>query len=244
MKDFWKDVRYALRMLGKSPAFTAVAVLTLAVGIGANAAVFSVVNSFLFHPLPVRDAGRLVVVGNGTHDYQSPHELSNPDFKDFQAQSDAFSDMTAYLIRFAGLSADNRSERVLATYVKGNYFSSLGLQPALGRLFLPGEGETPGKDPVIVLGYAYWVRRFNGDASIVGKSVNLNGRPAMVVGIAPKGFFGTFFIAEANVYLPLAMLGDSPEARKILNNRDERQLRVLGHLKPGISRERRAFRFR
>ena len=238
MKDFWKDVRYALRMLGKSPAFTAVAVLTLAVGIGANAAVFSVVNSFLFHPLPVRDAGRLVVVGNGTHDYQSPHELSNPDFKDFQAQSDAFSDMTAYLIRFAGLSADNRSERVLATYVKGNYFSSLGLQPALGRLFLPGEGETPGKDPVIVLGYAYWVRRFNGDASIVGKSVNLNGRPAMVVGIAPKGFFGTFFIAEANVYLPLAMLGDSPEARKILNNRDERQLRVLGHLKPGISREK------
>jgi predicted permease len=238
MKDFWKDVQYAMRMLGKSPAFTAVAVLTLAVGIGANAAVFSVVNSFLFHPLPVKDPGRLVVIANGTHDYQNPHEFSNPDFKDFQTQTDAFSDMTAYLIQFAGLSADNRSERVLTTYVKGNYFSALGLQPVLGRLFLPSEGETPGKDPIIVLGYAYWMQRFNGDPSIVGKSVNLNGRPVTVVGVAPKGFFGTFFIVEANVYAPLGMLGNTPESMKILNNRDERQLRVLGHLKPGVTMEK------
>jgi predicted permease len=238
MKDFWKDVRYGIRILGKSPAFTAVAILTLAVGIGANAAVFSVVNSFLFHPLPVRDPGRLVVVANGTHDYQNPHELSNPDFKDFQAQSDAFSDMTAYLIHFGGLSADNRSERVLATYVKGNYFSALGLQPTLGRLFLPSEGETPGKDPIIVLGYAYWKQRFNGDPSIVGKSVNLNGQPVTVVGVAPKGFFGTFFIVESNVYVPLAMLGKDADSAKILNSRSERQLRVLAHLKPGITMER------
>lgn len=111
MKDFWNDVRYGIRMLGKSPAFTAVAILTLAVGIGANAAVFSVVNSFLLHPLPVRDPGRLVVVANGTHDYEDPHEVSNPDFKDFQAQSDAFSDMTAYLINFAGLNAENELRR-------------------------------------------------------------------------------------------------------------------------------------
>ncbi len=238
MKDFWNDVRYGIRMLGKSPAFTAVAILTLAVGIGANAAVFSVVNSFLLHPLPVRDPGRLVVVANGTHDYEDPHEVSNPDFKDFQAQSDAFSDMTAYLINFAGLSANNRSERVLATYVKGNYFTALGLQPALGRLFLPSEGETHGADPVIVLGYSYWMQRFNGDPSIVGKSVNLNGQPVTVVSVAPKGFFGTFFIVEANVYVPLGMIATSPDSAKILNNRSERQLRVLAHLKPGISMEK------
>src|ERR1700734_1935519 len=225
MRDFWSDVRHGARMLGKSPAFTAVAILTLAVGIGANAAVFSVVNSFLLHPLPVRDPGRLVVVANGTHDYEDPHEVSNPDFKDFQAQSDAFSDMTAYLINFAGLSADNRSERVLATYVKGNYFTALGLQPAVGRLFLPSEGETRGADPIIVLGYSYWMQRFNGDPSIVGKSVNLNGQPVTVVGVAPKGFFGTFFIVEANVYVPLAMIATSPDSAKILNNRSERQLR-------------------
>ena len=238
MRDFWCDVRYAARMLAKSPAFTLLAMLTLAVGIGANTAVFSVVNSFLFHPLPVRDPGRLVVVANGTDDYQSPHEVSNADFKDFQSQSDTFADMTAYLIHFSGLTADNRSERVLATYVKGNYFSALGLQPALGRLFLPKEGETLDADPVIVLGYSYWKRRFNGDASIVGKTVILNGQPVTVVGVAPPGFFGTFFIVESNVYVPLGMLGNDAESKKIFNNRGERQLRALAHLKPGISMEK------
>jgi predicted permease len=238
MRDFWNDVRYGARMLAKSPAFTIVAILTLAVGIGANTAVFSVVNSFLFHPLPVRDPGRLVVVANGTDDYQSPHEVSNADFKDFQSQSDAFSDMTAYLIHFSGLTANNRSERVLATYVKGNYFSALGLQPALGRLFLPSEGETLDADPVIVLGYSYWKQRFNGDASIVGKTVILNGQTVTVVGVAPKGFFGTFFIVESNVYVPLGMLGNDAESKKIFNNRGERQLRALAHLKPGITMEK------
>ena len=238
MRDFWSDVRYGARMLAKSPAFTLVAILTLALGIGVNTAVFSVVNSFLFHPLPVRDAGRLVVVANGTHDYQSPHEVSNADFKDFQSQSDVFSDMTAYLIHFSGLAADNRSERVLATYVKGNYFSALGLQPALGRLFLPSEGETLGGDPVIVLGYSYWKQRFNGDPSIVGKTVHLNGQPVTVVGVAPKGFFGTFFIVESDVYVPLGMLGNDVESKKIFHNRGERQLRVLAHLKTGITMEK------
>src|ERR1700722_20533162 len=155
-------------------------------------------DTFLFHPLPVRDPGRLVVVANGTHDYQSPHEVSNADFKDFQSQSDAFADMTAYLIHFSGLTANNRSERVLATYVKGNYFSALGLQPALGRPFLPSEGETLDADPVIVLGYSYWKQRFNEVTSIVAKTVILNGQPVTVVGVAPKGFFGTFFIVESN----------------------------------------------
>ena len=237
MKDFWQDVRYGIRMLAKSPAFTIIAILTLAVGIGANVAVFSVVNTFLLSPLPVKDPGRLVVVANSTNGYQDPHELSNPDLKDFEAQSDSFSDVTAFLINFAGLSADNRSERVLVTYAKGNYFSALGLQPVLGRMFLPSEGETPGADPIIVLGYSYWQRRFNGDPSIVGKSVNLNGHPVTIVGVAPKGFFGTFFIVESNIYAPLAMLPSGPDTAKILTDRDERQLRVLAHLKPGVTAE-------
>jgi predicted permease len=237
VKDFWQDVRYGIRMLGKSPAFTIVAILTLAVGIGANVAVFSIVNTFLLSPLPVKDAGRLVVVANSTHGYEDPHELSNPDFKDFKAQNNVLSDMTAFLFNFGGLSADNRSERVLVTYAKGDYFSALGLQPALGRLFLPGEGETPGADPIVVLGYSYWQRRFNGDTSIVGKSVNLNGQPVTVVGVAPKGFFGTFFIVESNVYVPLGMLPKDPDTVKILTDRNERQLRVLAHVKPGVTNE-------
>src|ERR1700733_10995562 len=152
MKNLWQDVRYGLRMLAKSPGFTAVAVLTLAAGIGANTAVFSIVNSFLLNPLPVKDPAHLVVVAYHDPKANYPHELSNADFQDFQAHSQVTSSMTAFLVNFAGLSTGNRSERVLVTYAKGNYFSSLGIQPALGRLFLPAEGDAPGADPVIVLG--------------------------------------------------------------------------------------------
>ena len=235
MKDFWSDVRYGIRMLAKSPAFTLIAILTLAVGIGANAAVFSVVNAFLLAPLPVKDPSRFVVVANRTPGYNVPHEISNPDFKDFAAQNDSFSDMTASLINFAGLSADNRSERVGVTYAKGNYFTSLGLQPAAGRLLLPSEGETPGADPVLVLGYSYWQRRFGGDPSVVGKTVKLDGQPMTIIGVAPKGFFGTFFIVDSDAYAPLAMLPPSPDTTQILTNRNERQLRAFAHLKPGVT---------
>jgi predicted permease len=235
MKDFWQDVRYGIRMLAKSPGFTAIAVLTLAAGIGANTAVFSVVNSFLFNPLPVRDADHLVVVAYHTADDDDPRAISHLDFKDLQAQNDSFADMTAYMIRFAGLSADHRSERVLVTYTEGNYFSSLGIQPALGRLLLPSEGETPGQNPVVVLGYAYWMKRFNGDPSVVGKNVDLNGSPVTIVGVGPKNFHGTFYIVESDVYAPIGMVVKNLDASKTLTNRAERDARVLGHLKPGVS---------
>ncbi|MFZ0968363.1 MAG: ABC transporter permease, partial [Candidatus Acidiferrales bacterium] len=233
-----QDIRIALRMLAKNPGFSMVVVLTLALGIGANTAVFSIVNSFLFNPLPVRDAGRLIVVAYHDPQLSFAHQVSNPDFQDFQAHSDVTSDMTAFLVNFAGLSGDNRSERILVTYAKGNYFSSLGVQPALGRLFLPSEGEVPGADPIIVLGHSYWMRRFNGDPSVVGKSVNLNGRPVTVVGVVPKAFFGTFYIVESDAYVPLGMYAGSGGSPNILTDRKDRQLRALAHLKPGVSIER------
>ncbi len=235
MRDIWQDVRYGIRMLAKSPGFTAIAVLTLAAGIGANTAVFSVVNSFLFKPLAVRDASHLVVVADHTPDDDDPREVSHLDFKDLQAQNDSFTDMTAYLIHFAGLSADNRSERVLVTYTEGNYFSSLGIQPALGRMLLPSEGETAGQNPVVVLGYAYWMKRFNGDPSVVGKSVNLNGSPVTIVGVGPKNFHGTFYIVESDVYAPIGMVAKNLEDLGVLTNRAEREMRVLGHLKSGVT---------
>jgi predicted permease len=235
MKDLWQDVRYGIRMLAKSPGFTAIAVLTLAVGIGANTAVFSVVNSFLFRPLPVRDASHLVVIAQHDADDTDPTQISHLDFKDFQAQNNVLSDMTAYLIHFAGLSADHRSERVLVAYVEGNYFTSLGVQPALGRVFLPSEGVTPGKDPFLILGYSYWQRRFNGDPSVVGKTVDLNGQPVTIVGVGPKNFHGTFYIVESDVYAPLASIVAQLDSSKTLINRADRQVRALAHLKPGVS---------
>ena len=235
MKNLWQDIRFGIRMLAKSPGFTAIAVLTLAAGIGANTAVFSVVNSFLFNPLPVRDAGRLVVVAYHTADDDDPREISHLDFKDLQARNDSFSDMTAYMIHFAGLSADHRSERVLVTYTEGNYFSALGIQPALGRMFLLSDGESPGQNPVVVLGYAYWMKRFNGDPSIIGRSVDLSGSPVTIVGVAPKDFHGTFYIVESDVYAPIGLVVKNLDASKTRSNRAERQMRVLAHLKPGVT---------
>ena len=230
-----QDVRVAARMLLRSPGFSAVVVLTLALGIGANTAVFSIVNSFLFNPLPVKDPGHLIVMAYEDPKAAFPHEVSNPDLQDFQAHSEVTSDMTAFLVNFAGLSTGNRSERVFVTFAKGNYFSMLGVQPALGRLFLPAEGQTAGADPVIVLGYTYWMRRFNGDPSVVGESVNLNGQPVTIVGVAPKSFFGTFYIVDSDAYAPLGLFASSAGSVDILTDRTQRQLRVLAHLKPGIS---------
>jgi len=230
-----QDIRVAARMLLKNPGFSVVVILTLALGIGANTAVFSIVNSFLFSPLPVKDAGRLIVMAYEDPKAAFPHEVSNADLQDFAAQSQVTSDMTAFLVNFAGLSTGNRSERVFVTFAKGNYFSALGIQPALGRLFLPSEGETAGADPVIVLGYSYWMRRFNGDPAVVGKSVNLNGQPVTIIGVAPKPFFGTFYIVDSEVYAPLGLFASSAGSVDILTDRTQRQLRVLAHLKPGIS---------
>ena len=240
LEQLLQDVRFGMRMLRKSPGFTVVAVLTLALGIGANTAVFSIVNSFLFKSLPVRDPANLVVIAYHDPKVNYPHEVSNADMRDFQAHSEVTSDMTAFLINFAGLSADNRSERILVTYAKGDYFSALGIQPAFGRVFLPGEGEVAGADPVIVLGYSFWMRRFGGDASVVGKSVNLNGRPVTVIGIAPKTFFGTFYIVDSDAYVPLGMFAGSAGMSDILADRKDRQLRVLAHLKPGVTIEKAA----
>jgi predicted permease len=230
-----QDIRVALRMLIKNPGFSAVVILTLALGIGANTAVFSVVNSFLFSPLPVKDAGRLIVMAYEDPKASFPHEVSNADLQDFEAHSEATSDMTAFLVNFAGLSTGEHSERVFVTFTQGNYFSVLGIQPAVGRLFLPSEGQTAGADPVVVLGYAYWKRRFNGDPSVVGKSVNLNGQPVTIIGVAPKPFFGTFYIVDSEVYAPLGMFASSAGSVDILTDRTQRQLRVLAHLKPGVS---------
>jgi hypothetical protein len=237
LEQLLQDARFGMRMLRKSPGFTAVAVLTLSLGIGANTVVFSVVNSFLFKPLPVRDPGRLVVVAYHDPKLNYPHEVSNADLQDFRAHSEVTSDMTAFLINFAGLSADNRSERVLVTYAKGDYFSALGIQPAFGRVFLPGEGEVAGADAVIVLGYSHWRRRFGGDPAVVGGSVNLDGRPVTIIGVAPKTFFGTFYIVGSDAYAPLGMFAGSAGMSDILTDRKDRQLRVLAHLRPGVSIE-------
>ena len=205
METFWQDVRYGLRMLAKSPALTTMVVLTLALGIGANTAMFSVVNSFLLRPLPVKNPQQLVVVANSHEENTDPHNISLLDFQDYRAHSDAFTDMSGFALGFVGLSLDGRAERAVTAYVTSSYFSILGIEPKLGRFILPGEGDKPGTDPVVVLGYSYWKRRFAGDPSAVGKTVKINGQAFTIIGVGPENFHGTFSLVDMEAYLPMGM---------------------------------------
>jgi predicted permease len=238
MNTFWQDLKFGARMLAKSPGLTAIVVLTLALGIGANTAIFSIVNGMLLRPLPVRAPEQIMVLA--TEEKGAPlqtYTMSYLDLVDYRKQVSTFSDLFAYEVALAGLSADGRAEEIAASCVTGNYFSALGLQPALGRLFLPGEGEKPGEAAMVVLGYSYWQKRFGGDPRAVGKQVLVDGKPATIVGVAPKGFGGVFSIVEMDAYLPLIKgFGFGQEANNRYGYyRGVRLLQALGRLNPGVS---------
>ena len=236
IQDLVQDFRYGLRVLRKSPVFTAVAVLTLALGIGANTAIFSVENSLFQRGLPAPDPGRLLAVSFRQSPNLWQHNFSYPDFEDIGQQATCFSQLFAYRIGLDGLEAGERAEQVITSFVTGNYFSSLGLEPALGRLILPTEGTVPGSDPVLVLGYSYWQERFGGDRDIVGKQVEVDGHPLTVVGVAPKGFRGLYGGAiDVQAYLPINMFSVEQRNGGWATDRASRSLYVMGRLKPGAS---------
>lgn len=232
MNSLWIDVRHSLRTLAKNPWFTAMAALTLALGIGANAAIFSMVNAFLFRPLPVQNPSQIVVLGLQQRHGAASSSFSIPDYRDIRSQTrDAFSDLFAYQVGMDGLSVTRTPERIVTNYVTGNFFTALGVQAALGRLILPSEGELPGADPVLVLGYSYWKSHFGADATIVGKKVLLDGRPVTIIGVAPRGFAGVYPLLDVQAYLPLGMAVLEGNQADFMANRGQRNLAVLGRLR-------------
>jgi predicted permease len=229
-----QDLRYALRQLCKSPGFTAVVTATLALGIGANVTIFAIINGIILRPLPVPQPQQIAVLA-----VQQPgaplglYFLSYPQLVDFRKQSDAFSDLFAYEVGLEGLSADNNAGHFVVSYVTGNYFSALGLKPALGRLFLPGEGEWQGSEALVVIGYSYWQKRFAGSSNVIGKQVLVDGRPATIIGVTAKQFHGTAFALDMDGYLPLSMAASGdPE---MWTSRTDRRWITLGRLRPGVS---------
>jgi len=234
-----QDLSYAARQLRRSPAFTAVAVITLALGIGANTSIFSIVNSFLFRPLPVKEAGQLAVLAFQQKAGPLLDQFSNPDYQDIRGQSSGvFADMIGYQLGLQGLAVDGKSARMWGNYVTGNYFEMLGLKPALGRLILPSEGQRPGADPVLVLGYSYWKQRFAGDPNIVGKRVTVDGHPFTIVGVAPAGFRGLHPLLETQGFLPLGMAAMEANVGDFPNDRGNRNPNVMARLKAGGGIER------
>src|SRR5262250_2950469 len=236
MGTLLQDVRYGLRMLVKNPGFTGVAVLTLALGIGINTAVFSVVDSFLLRPLPVDDPSQITILDRPQKQGFALPLFSILDYRDLRDQTtDAFSGMFCHLSRFDGLDVNGKAERIRTSYVSGNFFSTLGIKPALGRFILPTEGETPGEDPVMVLSYAYWKERFAADPEIVGTKVSVDAQAVTIVGVAPKGFYGVNILVAPQAYMPLGMAIYSGQAPDFMTDRGGRIVYVGARLRSGKS---------
>jgi predicted permease len=229
------DVRYGLRMLKKSPGFTAVAVFTLALGIGANSSIFSIINEVFLRPVPLaKDPSRLVALGRSL-DGREWNGFTHSGYLAYRKQNQVFSGLMGYRGADMNLTGGG-AQRINATLVTGNYFTVLGINAFLGRTFLPEEDQTPGSHPVAVISYGLWTSRFGSDQNLVGKSLTLNGRGFTVVGIAPRGFTGIESGESTDVWVPLMMEGVARPLFPVINSGDFfSSLTVVGRLNPGIS---------
>jgi predicted permease len=233
-----QDVRFGLRMLRKSPGFTAVAVLTLALGIGANTAIFSLVDCIVLRPLPIESPDRVVFLVSSVKGGGLTSAFPYPEFQDIRAQTtNIFSDVAAAQVyQMDGVSWGTQSQPMWASYVTGNLFDVLGIKPAAGRLLFPGEGSARGADPVLVISHSYWKSHFNADPDIVGQKVTVNRRPMTVVGVAPEGFRGLTSILDTQGYMPLAMAADLKDApADFLTDRHTPNSALIARLRQGIS---------
>jgi predicted permease len=235
VETWWQDLRFSARMMRKSLGFTAVAVITLALGIGANTAIFSMANVFLFRPLPVKGGDRLMIVAVRTSQNAQPIPLSYAAFLDYQRLTNVFAEMTGYALDVAGLGSQGHADRIVMCYVPSNFFTMLGLRPSIGRLIVPGEGDAPQSDPVVVLGYSYWQHRFGGDQGVIGRSVNLDGRAVTVIGVVEEKFKGPFALVDMDAYAPVGLYGGATGSTSFFTAREDSDLRVLGILKPRVS---------
>ena len=237
MRILWQDIRYGFRMLVRNPGFTAAAVISMALGIGANSTIFSLTDAVLLSPLPVKNAEELVTVYSTSP--ASPYgQISYPDFKYFRGHNEVFTDVLARTLTVASLRTGDRTEFLWGESVSGNYFSVLGVQAALGRTFLPEEDRSPNSHPVVVISHGLWRRCFGSDPDLVGRAVKLNGHDFTVVGIMPRFFTGILRVYYPDFWVPLMMhskvgLGD----RAMLVKRSCRRLNLVGRLKPDITLE-------
>ena len=234
-----KEIRHAFRLLAKNPGFTAIAALSLALGIGANSAIFSLSDALLLRPLPVQDPGEVVTVSTNTPD--NPFGgASFPDYRDFRDQSRSFDGLAAYRFYTFGLatSPQVQPQMRMGLLVSDNFFRVLGIQPALGRAFLPEEGKVSGRDAILVLSHDLWQNQFSADRAIIGRTVRLNGIDFTVVGVAPEQFTGLDPFIRPALFVPLAMTQRLADASKDpLEDRTSRALQLKGRLKAGIARE-------
>ncbi len=245
MHTLLQDIRYGLRMLGKSPAFTVIAILTLALGIGANTAIFSFTDQVLLRNLPVPNPQQLVVLRSpGPNPGRTSSDISDgaqvfsyPMYKDLRERSTVFSGLLACFGVDVNVAGHGTTQSGSGVLVSGNYFQTLGVEPALGRLFDANDETAPGANPVAVLSYGYWTRKFGADPSILDKTFTVNGTALTVVGVARKGFDGVQFGSLPDIFIPITMLTQmAPTSGLDLGKHTDHWVAILGRLKPGVSR--------
>ena len=241
MGNLSQDIRYGVRTLLKAPAFTLVVVLTLALGIGANAAIFSLTDQVLLRLLPVKDPQQLVLL-DGPGAFQgrvyNNGTFSFPMYRDFRDRTPVFSGVIArFPAPFTMTAAGGQAERVNGELVTGNFFDVLGVRPIVGRLFTPDDDRTPGGHPVAVLMHDYWARRFASDPGVLNRTIALNGMPMTIVGVAPPGFRGIVIGESPDVMVPVMMKAQMTPTWDDLLNRRSRWLTVMARLKPGVSHD-------
>ncbi len=235
--SLFADVRYAGRTLAKSPVFCSIAVLSLALGIGANAGVFTLLDQVILHLLPVEQPQRLAQLverGDWYGSNNGMNAISYPMYEDLRKQNEVFSGM--FCTYFTGFSAsfEGRNERVAGELVSGTYFPVLGVRPALGRLFTPEDDRTPSGAPFAVLTYSYWQNRFGGDPSVIGKQILVRDHRLTIIGVAERKFEGVQALFQTQIFVPVAMAGEMTDKTKPLEDRRQRWVQVFGRMKPGV----------
>jgi len=242
MDTVLQNVRYAFRQLRKYPGFTAIAVLTLAVGIGANASIFSLVDQVLLKRLPVRESDRLVMLKftgsdtGHTSSYGGTNDMyfSYPMYRDLRDQNQVFEGMLAMFPAQVGVQWRNTPSLAKSELVSGNYFSLLGVKPALGRLFVPADSATRGAAPLVVLSYRYWNQHFASDPSVINQSLLVNGTPFTIVGVAQPGFNSVIGSTIPDIFVPITMKAQMTPQWDELEDRRSRWLNIIARLKPGM----------
>lgn len=235
METLLQDIRFGFRQLMKQPGFAVLAIISMALGIGANTSIFSLVDTALLRPLAVKEPSQLVEL-YGTFNNGADWSIqSYLNYKDYRDRNTVFSGLFVYRVVVSSLTVSNTSQRVWGYLVSGNYFDVLGVKPVLGRAFLPEEDQTPDSHPVAVLGYNCWQHRFAGDPAIVGKTVEFNSRPFTIIGVTPKGFIGTEVAYDPEMFVPIMMAKTIEPGSRWLDRRDSNNLFTVGRLKPGVS---------
>jgi len=244
VRTLWQDTRHGLRVLGKNPGFTLIAVLTLALGIGANTAIFSILHQVLLRKLPVRNPGELVILkspgpknGHVWSDGDDSEIFSYPVYKGIAQNTSVFNGVIARFQFPASFSDHGQTDRASGELVTGNYFETLGVHPALGRLLTPQDDQVQGAHPVVVLSYGYWKQHFGGDPGVLNRAVLINDTEMTIVGVAQAGFTGVQVGQVPDLFVPMMMKGQMTPLRNGLDDWNDYWLAVIARLKPGVSRQ-------